>query len=121
MRSTAEELLHLRSILELFGFKVNRTLFCDSVAARGTAQRVGLGRSSGGEDVMVARSCSCERNTDRIGFFGTKGNKADKADLGRKVSPLAKLNTLRAACGIVVRGGTSSENVQDEYDDGEPW
>ena len=42
MCSTAEELLHLRSILEHFGFRVNTTLFCDSVAARGIAQRAVL-------------------------------------------------------------------------------
>ena len=34
MCSTAEELLHLRTIPEHFGFSVNITLFCDSVAAR---------------------------------------------------------------------------------------
>ena len=58
--STAEELLHLRTILEHFGFSVNITLFCDSVAARGIAQRAGVGESqgTGSEDTMVARSCS---------------------------------------------------------------
>ena len=45
MCATAEELLHLRSILEHFGFRVNTSLFCDSVAARGIAQRAGLGES----------------------------------------------------------------------------
>ena len=40
--SAAEELLHLRSILEHFGFRVNTTLLCDSVAAHGIAHRAGL-------------------------------------------------------------------------------
>ena len=42
--STAEELLQLRAIPEHFGFHVNTTLLCDSVEARGIAQRSGLGR-----------------------------------------------------------------------------
>ena len=37
MCSIAEDQLRLRSILEQFGFRVNTTLFCDSVAARGIA------------------------------------------------------------------------------------
>ena len=58
--SIAEELLHLRSILEHVGFRVSTTLFCDSVAARGIAQRARLRhvKGSGGEDAGVARSCS---------------------------------------------------------------
>ena len=44
MCSTAEELLHLRSILEHLGFSVNTTDFCDSVDARGSEQRAGLGK-----------------------------------------------------------------------------
>ena len=43
MCSTAEGLLDLRSILEHFGFRVNTSLFHDLVAARGLAQRAGLG------------------------------------------------------------------------------
>ena len=42
--STAEEPLHSRSVLEHSKFKVNTTLFCDSSAVRGMAQRAGLGR-----------------------------------------------------------------------------
>ena len=34
----------MQSLLEHFGFTVNTTLFCDSVAARGIAQRAGLGK-----------------------------------------------------------------------------
>ena len=51
MCSTAEELLHLRSILEHFGFRVNTTLLCDSVPARGTAQCAGL-RATGQVDLF---------------------------------------------------------------------
>ena len=44
MCSTAEELLHLRWILEHLGFSVNTTDFCGSVVARGSEQRAGLGK-----------------------------------------------------------------------------
>ena len=44
MSSTAEELLHVRSILEHFRFRVNTSVLCDSVAARSIAQRAGLGK-----------------------------------------------------------------------------
>ena len=44
MCSTVEELLYVRTILEHFGFRVNTTLYCDSVAARGVAERAGLGK-----------------------------------------------------------------------------
>ena len=50
MCSTAEELLHLRSIQEHFGLRVNTSLFCDSVA--------GDSHITGGEHDRVARSCS---------------------------------------------------------------
>ena len=74
MCSTAEELLHMRTILEHFGFRVNTTLYCDSVAARGIAQRVEFGESQGvgGEMVMVARGCSRERATDQFDCFEGK-------------------------------------------------
>ena len=44
MCSTAEEMQHLQSILEHFGFRVNTSLFCDSVAAPGVAQRAALAK-----------------------------------------------------------------------------
>ena len=58
MCSSAEELLDLRTILEHFGFSVNITLFCDSVAARCIPQRAGLERSKHCENTMDARGCS---------------------------------------------------------------
>ena len=45
-------------------------------------------------------------------------SKANKTDLETKVLLVARLNTLRAACGIVVPGGMLSGNVEDENDDG---
>ena len=44
-------------------------------------------------------------------------SQANKADLGTKISPVAILNTLRAACGIVVPIGILTGNVEDENDD----
>ena len=43
--------------------------------------------------------------------------KAIKADLRTKVLPVARLNALRAACGIVVPGAVSNDTVEDENDD----
>ena len=45
-------------------------------------------------------------------------SKANKADLGTTVLLVARLNALRAACGIVVPGGMLSESAEDENDDG---
>ena len=74
MCSTADELLHMRTILEHFGFRVNTTLYCDSVTAGGIAQRAGLGKAqtAGGENAMVARGCSRERATDQVDCFEGK-------------------------------------------------
>ena len=97
MCSTAEELLHLRTILEHFEFRVNTTLFCDSVAARRIAQRAGLGKvkATGSENVMVARGCSRERL--QIKSIVSKANKDDLE-----------------ACGIVVPGEVSKHTVESE-------
>ena len=113
--SIAEELLHLRSILEHVGFRVSTTLFCDSVAARGIAQRARLRhvkavavKTLGLQEVVRERRL-------QIKSISSKGN---KPDLGPKVFPVARLNALPAACSIVVPGGLLSENVEDENDDG---
>ena len=41
-------------------------------------------------------------------------SKANKADLGTKVLPVARLNALRGACGIVVPGELSKDAVESE-------
>ena len=71
MCSTAEELLRLRTTLEHFGFRMNTTLYCDSDAARGIAQRAGLGKVKAltVKNVVVARSCSREKATDLVDCF----------------------------------------------------
>ena len=82
MRSTAEELLHLRTILEHFGFRVNTTLSCDSVAARGIAQRAGLGKvKAPAVKTLWLQEVVRERGL-QIKSMASKGN---KADLGTKV------------------------------------
>ena len=50
-RSTAEDLLHLRAILEHIGFHVNTTLWCDSVATPGIAQHSAHVERFGHKDV----------------------------------------------------------------------
>ena len=45
--------------------------------------------------------------TDEVDFFKGK----QKAGMETKVLPVARLNALRAACGIVVFGGMLNENV----------
>ena len=104
MCSTAEELLHLRTILEHFGFKVNATLYCDSVAARGIAQRAGLERVKA---LAVKTLWLQEIVRERGPQFKSIASKGNNADLGTKVLPVARLNTLRGERGIVGPGELS--------------
>ena len=102
MCSVAEELLHLRSILEHFGFRVHTNLFCDSVAARGIAQRDGL---------LKVEALAVKTLSSRFLQEQTK--------LTWEVLLVARLNAFRAACGIVVPSGLLNESVEDENDDGQ--
>ena len=89
--------------------------FWNSVAARGIAQRAGLVKIKA-LDVKTLRLQEVvrgEKITDQVDSL-----KANKAELGTKVLPVAKLNALRAACGIVVHGGMLNESGEDENDDG---
>ena len=47
----------------------------------------------------------------QIKSIASKGN---KADLGTKELPVARLNTLRGACGNVVPGESSKHTVENE-------
>ena len=111
--STAEELLHLRTVLEHFGFRVNTTLYCDSVAARGIAQGAGLEKVKA---LAVKTLWLQEVVRDRGLQIKTIASKGNKADLGTKVLPVARLNTLRGACGVVVPGELSKHTVESETD-----
>ena len=112
---TAEELLRLRSILKHFGFRVNTTLFCDSVAARDIAQRAGLEKVK----ALAVQTFWLQEVVRGRGLqIKSISSKASKADFGTKVFLLATLSALRAPCGIVVLGGMLSENLEDENDDG---
>ena len=111
MCSTAEELSHLRTILEHFGFRVNTTLHSDSVAARGIAQRAGLGKVR----ALAVKTLWLQEVVRERGLqIKSSASKGNKADLGTKVLPVARLNTLRQACGIVVPGELSKHTVQSE-------
>ena len=110
MCSTAEELLHLRTVLEHFGFRVNTTLYCDSVAARGIAQRAGLEKVK----ALAVKTLWLQEVRERglqIKSIAAKGN---KANLGTNVLPVARLNMLRGARGIVVPGELSKHAVESE-------
>ena len=81
MRSTAEEPLHARSVLERFEVKVNTTLFCDS-AARGIGQRAGLGKVK----ALAVKTFWLQASVrDRGLQIKSVSSKANKADLRRKV------------------------------------
>ena len=111
MCSTAEELFHLRTILEHFGFRVNTTLYCDSVAARGIAQRAGLVKVKA---LAVKTLWLQEVVRERGPQIKSIASKGSKADLGTKVLPVARLNTSLGACGIVVPGELSKPTVDSE-------
>ena len=111
MCSTAEELLHLRTILENFGFSVNITIFCDSMAARGTAQRAGLGKVKA---LAVKTAWLQEVIRERRLHITSIASKADKDELGTKVLSVARLKVLRGACGTVVPGEMSKDAVESE-------
>ena len=111
MCSTAEELFHLRTILEHFGFSVNITFFCDLVAAPGIAQRAGLGKVKA---LAVKTLWLQEVVRERELQIKSIASKADKADLGTKVLPVARLNALWGACGIVVLGRMSKDADENE-------
>ena len=109
MCSTAEELLHLRTILEHFGFRVNTTLYCDSVAARGIPQRAGLGKIKAlAVKTLWLQEVFRERGL-QIKSIASKGR---KADLGTKVLPVARLNTWQGACGVLVPGELSKHTEE---------
>ena len=75
-------------------FKVSTAPLCDSVAARGIAQRAGLGEVK-----------ALAEKANQVGVFD-----GEQGRLGTKVPPVAKLNALRAACGIVVPGEPACES-----------
>ena len=105
MCSTAEEQLHLRAVLEHFEFRANTTLFCDSAAARGIAQRTGLGKVKA---LAIKDLWLQEIVRDRGLQIKAVPSKANQADFGTKVQPVPRLNALRKAnvsasrlCGTV--------------------
>ena len=57
--------MYLRAILEHFGFRVNTTLLCDSVAACGIAQHSGV-KALAIRSLWRARNRETGRTTDKI-------------------------------------------------------
>ena len=93
MCSTADEPLHLRTILDHLGFRVNTTFFCDSVAARGIAEESWIRETqgAGGEDSVVARGCSRERATGQVDCFeGKQGGLGNESIACGEVEHLAE-------------------------------
>ena len=93
---------------------MNTSLFCDSVAARGIAQRARLGKVKA---LAVKTSWLQEVVRERGLQIKSISSKANKADFGTRVVSVARLNALRAACGIVVLGGMLSGNVFEDEND----
>ena len=83
------------------------------MAARGIAQRVGLEKVKA---LAVKTLWLQEVVRDRGLQIKTIASKGNKADLGTKVLPVARLNTLRRACGVVVPGELSKHTVEIETD-----
>ena len=110
MCSTAEELLHLRSVLGHFEVKVNTTLSCDYVSARGISQRAGLGKVT---TLAVERLWLHQVVRERGLQIKSVSSKVNKADMWTKVVLVARLNVLRAACGIVVPGHPTCEPIDE--------
>ena len=92
---TAEE----AAILKHFGFHVNTTLLCGLVAARGIAQRSGLGKE-------LAISTLWPQQTVKNRGLQVKSvtSMANKSHCSTKDLPEARLRAMRAACGIVTPG-----------------
>ena len=107
MYLSAEELLHLRAILKHFGFHVNTTLLCDLVAARGIAQRSGLGKVK----ELAIRTLWPQQTVKNRGLqVKSVTSKANKSHCSTKVLPEALLRAMRAACGIVTPGEATKTN-----------
>ena len=104
MCSTAEESLYWRAVLAHFRFKANTTLFCESLAARGIAQRARLGKVKA---LAVKTSWLQEIVRGRALQVKVVYSKAIKTDLGTKVLSVDMLNALRAPCGIVNSGAST--------------
>ena len=73
---------------------MNTTFFCDSVAARGIAQRAGLEK---GQGTVVKTLWLQEVVRERGLQIKSISSKANRADLGTRVLHVARLNALRAA------------------------
>ena len=101
MYLSAEELLHLRAILKHFGFHVNTTLLCDLVAARGIAQRSGLGKV---KELAISTLWPQQTVKNRGLQVKSVTSKANKSHCSTKDLPEALLRAMRAACGIVTPG-----------------
>ena len=92
MCSTAEELLHLRSILEHFGFRVNTSLFCDSVLARGIAQRARLEKVK----ALTVKTSWLQEVVRETGLqIKSISSKTNNADFGKKVYTCGQIERVR--------------------------
>ena len=108
MCSIAEELLHMRSVLEHLEFKVNTTPLSDSVAARGIPQRAGLGKRK-----ALAVKTLWLQDIVRDRGLQIKSVSSTSAELWTKAPPVVRLNALRAACGIVIPGEPACEPIDE--------
>ena len=81
------------------------------MAARSIAQRAGLGKNK----ALAVNTLWLQEVVRESGLpIKSIASKGNKADLGLKVLPVARLNMLRGACGIVVPGELSKNTVEGE-------
>ena len=113
MCSTAEELLQMKTILQHFGFTVNTTLYCYSEAARGIAQRAGLGKVKA---LLVKTLWLQEVVRERGLQIKSIASKGNKAGLGTTVLSVARLNSscVRGSWCAIGRDQDSSSNFSTE-------
>ena len=88
------------AILKHFGYHVNTTLLCGLVAARGIAQRSGLGKVK----ELAIRTLPQQTVKNRGLQVKSVTSKENKSHCSTKNLPEARLRAMRAPCGIVTPG-----------------
>ena len=77
---------------------------------------IGKGHNLGGGEALASPSCSRAWAGDPVGIFEVR-RRTRPADMWTKVVLVARLNVLRAACGILVPGHPTCEPIDEGADD----
>ena len=106
--------MYIREVLVHFGFQVTSNLILDSAAVRGICKREGVGR-------VTRLSCKVlwvQQLVKRgVLLVGSTPGLENKADLGAKSLPVARLRYLRERCGLTV---TEETVALEEHMDAKP-